>query len=261
MVGTLERRHHTRHRRVAAILARRAIAQVSPVRDRDRIAEGRRLARDQRRRARAALLREMREVLGFPQPYRRRRQPQPQQVDRDAPIVLSSDSSAEDQGPPPILVDLDSSVESLPNIDPRPQWQLPVQPLPDLGPLDVDAELLQPLQHQTFREAVVLLERLQLPVLQPFTPPPELPQQPPTPPPEQLVDWVCLEAEVASLDGQQCLVLPSGLTLQQPDVVALPQHVPGQFVAPPPMQQVDWAAIAKAIFMIEEREGNQPQTN
>ena len=222
------------------------------------------LERDWCRRARAALLRGMREVLGLPQPHCRRRQPQPQQVDRDAPIVLSSDSSAEDQEPPPILVDLDSSVESLPNIDPRPQWQLPVQPLPDLGPLDVDAELLQPLQplqHQTFREAVVLLERLQLPVLQPFTPPPELPQRPPTPPPEQLVDWVCLEAEVASLDGQQCLFVPPGLTLQQPDVVALSQHVPGQFVALPPIQQVDWAAIAKAIFMIAEREGNQPQAN
>ena len=97
MVGTPSQQHHTRHRRVAAILARRAIAQVSPIRDRDRRAEGRRLARDRRRRARAALLRGMREVLGLPQQHRRRRQPQPQQVDLDAPIVLSSDSSAEDQ--------------------------------------------------------------------------------------------------------------------------------------------------------------------
>ena len=119
MVGTPDRRHPSRHHRVAAILARRAIAAVSPIRERDRRAERRRLVRDRRRRARAALLRGMREVLGLPLQHRRRRQPQPQRVDNHIQVVLSSDSSAEDPGPQPVVVDLDSSLESLPNIDPR----------------------------------------------------------------------------------------------------------------------------------------------
>ena len=219
------------------------------------------MARDRHRRARAALLRGMLEVFGLPQLHHRRRQPQPQQADHQVPIVLSSDTSAEDPEQQPVLVDLDSSIESLPDIDPRPQFQLPQEQLPDLGPLNVTAEFLQPLQHQTFREAVVLLERLQLPVLQPFTPPLELPQRAPTPPPEPILDWVCLEAEVASFDGHQCLVLPPGMTLQQPDVIPLPQHVPGQFVAPPPMQEIDWATVAKAIFAIAERESQQRHYN
>ena len=216
------------------------------------------MARDRRRRERATLLRGMREVLGLPQPHRHRRQPPPRPVDNNEPIVLSSDSSAEEQrGPPPILVDLDSSVESLPNIDPRPQWQLPVQPLPDLGPIDVEAELLQPqqpLQHQTFREAVVLLERLQLPALRPFTPPPELLQRPPTPPPEEEVDWVEVGAAVAEVDGQRYLLVPQPPVLQQPDLVPVPQHVPINFTAPPPMPPVVWAEIARALFSLAERQ-------
>ena len=219
------------------------------------------MARDRRLRTRATLLRGMREVLGLPLQHRRRRQPQPQRVDNQVPITLSSDSSAEDPEPQPVLVDLDSSIESLPNIDPCPQFQLPQEPLPDLGHLNVTAEFLQPLQHQTFREAFVLLQRLQLPPLQPLTPPPELPLQVPTPPPEPTVEWVCLEAAVASFDGRQCLVLPPSLTLQQSDVVPVPKHVPGQFSAPPPMPQIDWATIAKVIFTITERESQLNQTN
>ena len=121
-----------RHQRTAEVRAIRAIAAVSPIRERERRAETRRIARGRRQRARAALLRHMREVLGLPQPNRRRRPP-PQRADPNAPIVLSSDSSAEDltlpkpaPQQPIVLVDLDSSLESLPDIDPRPQFQLPV---------------------------------------------------------------------------------------------------------------------------------------
>ena len=98
------------------------------------------------------------------------------------------------------MVDLDSSIESLPNIDPRPQFQLPVEPLIDLGPLDVTLELPPPLQHQILREAYVLLQRLQLPPLQPITPPPELPSHTLTPPPDQ-EGWVEVQATVATVDG------------------------------------------------------------
>ena len=118
MVGTPVRRHHTRHRRVAAILARSAIAAVSPIRECDRRAERRRVVRDRRRRAQAAILRGMREVLGLPLQHRRRRQPQQPRVNVREPIVLSSDSSAEEPEPQPLVVDMDSSLESLPNIDP-----------------------------------------------------------------------------------------------------------------------------------------------
>ena len=121
---------------MAAIRAQRAIA-VSPVRERDRRAERRRLARDRRRRARAALLRGMREVLGLPLQQRRRRPPQRTRPDPNVPIVLSSDSSAEDAETQPLVIDLDSSLDSLPNIHPRPQFQLPLEPLVDLGPLDI----------------------------------------------------------------------------------------------------------------------------
>ena len=190
MVGTPQRGHSSRHRRSASIIAQRAIANISPIRDRDRRAERRRLAGDRRRRARAALLRGMREVLGLPIQHRRRRPPLQPRPDPGAPIVLSSD---EDQPlPAPQLIDLDSSleslpnidpcpqfqlpiepvnnlapldssIESLPNIDPRPQFQLPLEPLVDLGPLDITLEFPPPLQHQTLREAYVLLQRLQLP--------------------------------------------------------------------------------------------------
>ena len=46
MVGTPDYRHPTRRRRTAAILAQRAIAAVSPIRERDRSAEGRGLVRN-----------------------------------------------------------------------------------------------------------------------------------------------------------------------------------------------------------------------
>ena len=108
-----------------------------------------------------------------------------------------------------MVVDLDSSDESLPNIDPHPEWQLPVEPLRDLGPLNVTAECLPPpLQHRVLREAYVLLQRLQLPELQRITPPPEQPARAPTPPPEQEVDWVEVEAAVAEFDGQRYLLVP-----------------------------------------------------
>ena len=73
---------------------------------------------------------------------------------------MASDTSSDNIGPlvraPPIVVDLDSSIESMPDIDPRPQWQLPAQPLPDLGPLNVTAEIAPQLQNPVFREACVL---------------------------------------------------------------------------------------------------------
>ena len=187
MVGTPECCHSSRHRRAASVLAQRAIAAISPIRDRDRRAEHRRIARGRHQRARAALLRGMREVLGLPLQRRRCRPPQPPRVAPNALVVLSSDSSSEDLPLPPLppVVDLDSSIESLPNIDQHPQFQLPVEPLIDLGPLDITSELSPPLQHQTLREAYILLQRLQLPPLQPITPPPELPPRTLTQPPDQ----------------------------------------------------------------------------
>ena len=76
---------------------------------------------------------------------------------------------------PPVIIDLDSSLETLPDIDPHPQFQLLVEPLPELGHLNITLEFPPPLQHQALREAFVLLNRLQLPLLQPLTPPPEFP--------------------------------------------------------------------------------------
>ena len=145
-------------------------------------------------------------------------------------------------------MELNSSNDSLPNIDPRPQWQLPVEPLRDLGPLDVTAECQPPLQHQVLREACVLLQRLQDPPLRPITPPPELPQH------QQPEGWIELEADVARLDGQEYLLVPRFPLLQQPEVVPVPQHVPAVFVVPPPMPEVDWAAVARALFTVVERE-------
>ena len=160
-------------------------------------------------------------------PRRRRGEEQPRLVVHE-PIVLSSDTSAEgivlpDRQPEQVVLDLDSSLESLPNIDPRPEWQLPVGPLQDLGPLDVTAEFQPPpLQHRVFREAYVLLQRLQLPPLQPITPPPEQPAREPTPPPEQEVDWVEVEAAVAEFDGQRYLLVPQPPALQQLEMVPVP---------------------------------------
>ena len=83
------------------------------------------------------LLRDMTDFFGLPQPQGSRRPPVPQRVEQDPVVVVSSDSSEDDlPAPGPILVDLDSSLESLPNIDPHPQFQLPVAPLEDLGPLN-----------------------------------------------------------------------------------------------------------------------------
>ena len=173
-------------------------------------------------------------------------------------MVVSETS--EDDLPPerqPVIVDLDSSLESLPNIDPRPQWQLPVQPLQDLGPLDVTAEIAPPLQNQTFREACVLLHRMQVPPLQQITPPPELPPRPVTPPPEQDETWVELEAAVAGFDGQHYVLVTQPLALQQPNVA----HVPAGHQPPQPMPPVDWALIAHALFAIAEKEHVERQGN
>ena len=131
----------------------------------------------------------------------------------------------------------------------------------DLGHLNVTQELILQLQHQTFREACVLLQRLQIPALQPITPPPELPQCDQTLPPDLGVDWVGLEAAVVTFDGQQYLVLPPHLGQQQLEFVPVPQHVPVQFAAPPPMQQVDWATIAHALFAIAEKGNLQRHGN
>ena len=172
------------------------------------------------------------------------------------PIVVSSDTSADNiqppvQAQPPIVVDLDSSIESLPNIDPRPQWQLPVAPLQDLGHLDITAEFVAPLQHQALREAYVLLHCLQLPPLQPLSPPPEPQLCPPTPPPEQEVDRAGLEAAVAGLDHLELEIeFPPPLALQQPAVVPRPDHVPVNFQPLQRMPPVDWAMVAYALFAV-----------
>ena len=127
----------------------------------------------------------------------------------------------------------------------------------DLGHLDVTFELQPPLQHQCLREAYVLLRRLQVPPLQPVTPPPELTQRHQTPPLDQ-EDWVVLEAAVANFDGQQqVVVVPPPLMLQQPEVAPFPEFVPATFAPPQPLQQVDWATIAHALFSIAERESRQ----
>ena len=185
-------------------MALRAIRTVSPERATDRRAERRRLARNRSYRARLAVLRDMRNFFGLPQPHRQRRPVQPQQVVVPPVVVVSSDTSRDEtiEEPPPEqpVIDIDSSLESLPNIDPRPEWQLPIEPLRDLGPLNVTQELLPQLQHQTLSEAYVLLQQLQLPPLQRITPPPELPPRAPTPPPEEEEQWATLELELARLD-------------------------------------------------------------
>ena len=229
-----------------------------PVRPADRRKERRRLERDRRYRARLAVLRDMREFFQLPQPRRPRRAATPPRVDRTPIVVVSSDTSLSDAevAPPeqPPVIDLDSSLESLPNIDPRPQFQLPVERLVDLGPLDVTAVLSPQLQNQTLREAYVLLQRLQVPPLQPLTPPPELPPRDLTPQPDQAVDWVGLEAAVASFDGQHYIVLSPPLEPQQPEVASVPQHMPLCFAQPPPLPQVDWANIAYSLFLVAEWE-------
>ena len=131
----------------------------------------------------------------------------------------------------------------------------------DLGNLNITQELFPPLHHQTFREAYVLLQRLQLPHLQPVTPPPEFPPRHLTPPLEQ-EDWVVLEAAVANFDGPQQFVLPpQQLVLQQPEMALYPEFVPVSLVPPQNLQLVDWAAIARALFTIAERENQWCQPN
>ena len=266
MVETPQRRHSSRHRRVASILALRAIRTVSPERAADRRAERRRLARNRRYRARLAVLRDMRHFFGLPQPRRQRRPVQPPQVDSLPVVVVSSDTSQDDTDvePPPeqLVIDLDSSLESLPNIDPRPEWQLPVEQLRDLGPLNITEQLLPPLQYQTLREAYVLLQQLQLPPLQPITPPPELSPRAPTPPPEQEEQWHALELEVARLDDNSYSVtLTQPLAIQQPQVVPVPEHIPAGHQQPPPMPAVDWALVAHALFTVAEAEHREGRGN
>ena len=260
MVGTPQRRHSSRHRRVAAILALRAIRNTSPVRPRERRAERRRIERARERRRNAEFYRGLLAYCGVPQePVRRRRRVEPQRPAVNLPVVLSLDTSGDDlpvpeQQGPIVLIDLDSSIESLPNIDPRPQFQLPVEPLVDLGHLDVTLEL-QPLQHQVLREAYVLLERLQLPPLQPMTPPPELEQRVSSPGLEVEIDWEVLEEGLAVFDG------PPVPQIQQPVAVPVPQFEPANFLQPPPMPRVDWAAIAHALFVAAEQQHREQQMN
>ena len=146
-----------------------AIAAVSPIRERERRAERSRIQRDRVRCRNAEFYRGLLAYCGVPQsPPRRRRRVEPSRPVVELPIVLSSDTSGDDLPEPApqqpiVLVDLDSSLETLPDIDPRPQCQLPVEPLCDLGPLDITLEFPPPLQHQTLKEAYVLLSRLQLP--------------------------------------------------------------------------------------------------
>ena len=218
------------------------------------------------RRRDAAFYRGLLAYCGVPQPPprpRRRRRVEQPLPEVQQPIELSSDESGGDLGHvaqrgPVELVDLDSSLESLPNIDPRPQWQLPVEPLADLGPLNVTQELLPPLQHQTLREAYVLLQQLQLPPLQPITPPPELPPRAPTPPPEEEERWDTLEVELERLaDNSYAVTVTQPLTLQQPLISPVPEHVPAGHLQPPPMQAVDWALVAHALFTVAEAEHRQ----
>ena len=75
------------------------------------------------------------------------------------------------------------------------------------------------------------------------------------------MDWVELEAAVATFAGQQYLVVPQGPVLQQPEVVSVPQHIPIGFVAPPPIPEVDWDNIAQALFCIVEQQNRQRHGN
>lgn len=236
MVGTPIGRRVTRHRRAASFRALCAISLVSPVRPEERRAERNRLMRDRTRRADAAFYRGLLDYCGVPRPPpRRRRQPLPQPPAIELPIIISSDESADDlpeppQQPPVVVVDLKSSLDELPD-------------------LDITQEF-PPLEHQVFREAYVLLERLQ-----------DQSQRPLTPPPETEVDWAGLEEALADFDApQHPLVLPlqqqlvpPPLILQQPDVDPYQEFVPQPVLQPPPLPQVDWAMVAYALFSIAER--------
>ena len=146
MVRTPVSRRVTRHRRTASLRALRAIRSISPIRAADRREERRWLERNRRNRARLAVLRNIRDHFGLPQPQRPRRAPVPRHEDRDPVLVLSSDTSAEDLQPPPqqqevVQLVIDSSIDELPDIDLRPQQQLPVR-------------------ERLVQQAYVLLERL-----------------------------------------------------------------------------------------------------
>ena len=105
-----------------------------------------------------------------------------------------------------------------------------------------------------------MLWRLQLPELERITPLPEQPAGVPTQPLEQEVDWVEVEAAVAEFDGQRYFLVPQPPTLQEPEVLAVPQHIPFDFAAPPPMPPVNWAEIAGALFSLAERQNQQHAT-
>ena len=266
MVGTPQRRHSSRHRRTAAILALRAIQNTSPIRPSERRAERRRQHRDRTRRREAAFYRGLLAFCGAPpaQPQRRRRAAPPPPV-VDQVIQVPSDTSEEEVEvqvqAQPIIVELDSSLDTLPDIDPRPVLEPQAEPLQDLGHLNITLEFPPPLQHQALREAFVLLNRLQLPPLQPLTPPPEFPPRPPTPPEEEVVDWQDLEEAVAAFDGQHHFAPPPMLVPQQPNIVPQPEFVPVGFAQPPPLPQVDWAMVAYALFTLAERESRQQINN
>ena len=137
-----------------------------------------------------------------------------------------------------------------------------MEPLADLGPLNVTQELLPPLQHRTLREAYVLLQQLQLPPLQPITPPPELPPRAPTPPPEEEERWETLEVELARLDDNSyALTVTQPLALQQPQVEPVPEHVPAGHTQPLPMPAVDWRWWPMPYLQWQRQSTDRGRTN
>ena len=144
------------HRRTALHRALRLIRDYCPKREEDRRAVHNRLRHSWRRSASAALLRELREFFGLPMPPRRQCPVAPQRLIREEPVVLSSDTSLDDkqpeQAPVPEAVDLVDLAESF-------------DKLPGLNP---------PLQHYikqaSLREAYIILERFDDPLLQPAQP-------------------------------------------------------------------------------------------
>ena len=70
-----------------------------------------------------------------------------------------------------------------------------------------------------------------------------------------------MDAAVATINGQDFIVFPQPLELQQPEVVPEPELVPERFVQPQPLPQVDWARIAAALFMIAEHENRRAHIN
>lgn len=102
MVGSPIARRVSRHRRTASHFALRLIRAISLTREEDlRAARGQR-RRDQRRRASAKLLRDLKDFFGVPQ-LRRQRRPRvlPQQQQPEPPIIISSGESSGEEGPVP----------------------------------------------------------------------------------------------------------------------------------------------------------------